>query len=100
MSLSHCRSRVAPAHASARVPFVLAAAIAVLIPHQVEPVRAQQPSMEQLRDAAGNYVRAAFPRLANLVATEEYFQRLSGSPGNSLTRRQRTLTSEILLVQH
>ena len=73
-----------------RVAFVC---VLVLLGRTVEPVVAQQqPSLEQLRDAAGNYARAAFPRLANLVATEKYEQRLreaeaedrrQGGPGSS-----------------
>ena len=76
----------------------------VLLARTAEPVSAQQPSMEQLRDAAGNYARTAYPRLANLVATEEYNQRVSvsGTSGVFVTRGSspRTLTSEVLLVRH
>ena len=69
-------------------------AVTALVARTVEPVRAQgPPSLEQLRDAAGAYVRSAYPRLANLVGTEEYRQR---PPGGST----RTLKSEVLLVPH
>jgi hypothetical protein len=79
-----------------RVAFVC---VLVLLGRTVEPVIAQQLSMEQLRDAAGNYARAAFPRLANLVATEQYEQRLRGSAA-VLGTTSRLLTSEVLLVRH
>ena len=53
-----------------RLPLIaLALVVTALVLRTVEPIRAQQPSMEQLRDAAGDYVRSAYPRLANLVAT-------------------------------
>jgi len=40
------------------------------------------PSVEALLDAASDYARAAYPKLANLVATEEYVQerRIDRSP--------------------
>jgi len=77
-----------------RLPLTaLLLAVSALVARTVEPVRAQQPSMEQLRDAAGDYVRSAYPRLANLVGTEEYRQR---APGGST----KTLKSEVLLVPH
>ena len=69
----------------------------MLLGRTVEPVVAQQPSVEQLRDAAGDYARAAFPRLANLVATEKYEQRLRAA---AIAAAPRILTSEVLLVRH
>ena len=78
-----------------RLPFtVVVLAVTAHVARTVEPVSAQQPSMEQLRDAAGDYVRSAYPLLANLVGTEEYRQQASAS-GSS-----RTLKSEVLLVRH
>ena len=78
-----------------RLPLtVLVLAVTALVARTVEPVRAQvPPSLEQLRDAAGDYVRSAYPRLSNLVGTEEYRQRPPG--GSTLT-----LKSEVLLVPH
>jgi hypothetical protein len=65
-----------------------------------DPVGAQQPSVEALREAAGSYVRSAFSRLANLVATESYTQELR-RPGIVIVGRQlRRLNSEVLLVPH
>ena len=78
-----------------RLPLTaLVLAVTALVVRTVEPVSAQQPpSMEQLRDAAGDYVRSAYPLLANLVGTEEYRQQVSasGSPRNmaSSTRAAR-----------
>ena len=53
------------------------------------------PSAQELLDAASDYARAAYPKLANLVATEEYVQerRLE-------EKAKRVLRSEFLLVQH
>lgn len=86
-----------------RLPLVtLVLAVASLLAHKAEPVRAQEASLDLLRYAAAAYVRSAYPRLANLVATEEYRQQL-GAPPNGLisTRlRERTLKSEVLLVRH
>ena len=77
-----------------RLPLIaLALVVTALVLRTVEPIRAQQPSMEQLRDAAGDYVRSAYPRLANLVATEEYRQLPTAGPA-------RTLKSDTLLVRH
>jgi hypothetical protein len=80
------------------VTLVLAAA--GLVAHVSEPVRAQEPSIEQLRDAAGAYARSAFARLANLVATEEYRQQFTGVGIFTARLRDRTLKSEVLLVRH
>jgi hypothetical protein len=99
------RARRQPGHCLlvARLPIVtLVLAVASLMAHTTEPVRAQEPSIEQLRDAAGAYARSAYPRLANLVATEEYRQQL-GVPSNGLISarlRERRLKSEVLLVRH
>jgi hypothetical protein len=79
-----------------RVAFVCAL---VLLGRTLEPVAAQQPSTEQLRDAARNYARVAFPRLANLVATEQFEQRLRGT-AVIIGTPSRKLTSEVLLVRH
>ena len=41
----------------------------------VSPLRAQKraaPSAQELLDAAADYARGAYPKLANIVATEEY----------------------------
>ena len=65
-----------------------------------EPVAAQGPSVEALREAAGSYVRSAFPRLANLVATESYTQQLRRPGGVLMGRQPRRLRSEVLLVPH
>jgi hypothetical protein len=92
------------ARRQARRPFVgrfpivtLGLAVAALVARTTEPMRAQEPSTEQLRDAAVAYARSAYPRLANLVGTEEYRQQ---PPFSSARRRERRLKSEVLLVRH
>jgi len=100
MSLPRVSPQAGDGRLAGVLPVIALVCAVVLLGVAAEPVGAQPPSMEQLRDAAGNYARAAYPRLANLVATEEYQQRFNGSGVLALSRVPRTLSSEVLLVRH
>jgi len=73
---------------------LVAAATAVPSPQQTADAQ-QTPDAQQLLEAAGDYVRAAFPLLATVVATEEYVQERRVAP-----KANRRLRSEVLLVRH
>jgi hypothetical protein len=74
---------------------VVLAAVVAAVPPQAHGQKAPAPSAQELLDAASDYVRGAFPKLADLVATEDYVQERRIE-----SRAKRVLRSEFLLVQH
>ena len=76
------------------ITVALVAAFAVVSPG-LGAQKPPTPSAQELLDAASDYARDAYPRLANLVATEEYVQERRIE-----AKARRVLRSEFLLVQH
>lgn len=70
------------------------AALAVVSP-KLAAQKVPAPSAQELLDAASDYARASYPKLANIVATEEYVQERRVEE-----KARRVLRSEFLLVQH
>jgi hypothetical protein len=62
---------------------------------QLAAQKVAAPSAQALLDAASDYVRSAYPKLANIVATEEYVQERRIE-----AKAKRVLRSEFLVVQH
>ena len=76
------------------ITVALVAAVAAISP-ELGAQKPPAPSAQELLDAASDYARDAYPRLANLVATEEYVQERRIE-----AKTKRVLRSEFLLVQH
>lgn len=74
---------------------VAAAGVMVVASPQLLAQKTPAPSAQELLDAAADYARSAYPKLANLVATEEYVQERRIE-----AKTKRVLRSEFLLVQH
>jgi hypothetical protein len=67
----------------------------LVVSPQLRAQKTPAPSAQALLDAASDYARFAYPKLANLVATEEYVQERRIE-----AKARRVLRSEFLLVQH
>lgn len=69
--------------------------VVLAVSPQLRAQKAAAPSAQDLLDAASDYARSAYPKLANIVATEEYVQERRIE-----AKAKRVLRSEFLLVQH